>query len=76
MSGVGIEDALEAVLVLALADEALQLVLEDVPLVGVLGTVHIGYAVVRNLEAEWRPDEEVIVGRHAMSFCGSMTRAR
>ena len=76
VSGVGVEDALESVLVLALTYEALQLVLQDIPLVGVLGPVDVGDTIVRNLKAQRRPDEQVVVGRHAMSFCGSMTRAR
>src|SRR5690606_41463767 len=56
MPGVGVKDALETVLVLALADEALQLVLQDIPLVGVLGPVDVGNTIVRNLEAQGRPD--------------------
>ena len=68
VADIRVKDALKAVLVLALTDKALELVLEDIPLIGVLGTVDVGDTVVRNLEAQRVPNKQVIVDRHVRSF--------
>ena len=76
VADVGVEDALKTVLVLALADEAREFVLQNLPLVRVVRPVHVGDTVVRDLEVQRPTGEEFVVDGHAMSFCGSITRAR
>lgn len=52
MANVGAEDALKAMLILALAHETGELVLENLPLVRVVWSIHVGDTVIRDIEIQ------------------------
>jgi hypothetical protein len=70
------QDAVEAAFVLALTDETLQLILEDLPAAGVVRMADLGDPQVGDVLVRGVLDEEFPIERHATSSVGAMGVAK